>query len=105
MSSNDGDEIQESSDIEGFIFRLIIPQASFFSQSSEKPEKISKNFTAMQFLKKVFQAFFQTNDSFFDMAVMEFFGPYEPINTLEALSGDFGDFDFAPETEFSTLTG
>ena len=35
---------------------------------------------------------------------MEFFGPYEQINTLEALSGDFGDFDFGPETEFSTLT-
>ena len=33
------------------------------------------------------------------MALMEFFGPYEPVNTLEALLGDFG-----PETEFSTLT-
>ena len=33
-----------------------------------------------------------------------FFGPYEPINALEALLGDFGDFDFGPETEFSTLT-
>ena len=30
---------------------------------------------------------------------MKFFGPYEPINILEALSGDFG-----PETEFSILT-
>ena len=29
------------------------------------------------------------------MAVMEFFCPYEPINTLEALLCDFGDFDFA----------
>ena len=38
------------------------------------------------------------------MALMEFFGPYEPINTLEALFCDFGDFDFGPETEFSTLT-
>ena len=38
------------------------------------------------------------------MAVMEFFGPYEPINTLEALLGDLGDFDFGPEFEFSTLT-
>ena len=27
------------------------------------------------------------------------FGPYEPINSLEALLGDFG-----PETEFSSLT-
>ena len=33
------------------------------------------------------------------MALMELFGPYEPINSLEAFSGDFG-----PETEFSTLT-
>ena len=38
------------------------------------------------------------------MALMELFGPYEPINSLEALSGDFGDFNFGPETEFSTLT-
>ena len=38
------------------------------------------------------------------MALMEFFGPYEPINTLEAFLGDFGDFAFGPETEFSTLT-
>ena len=38
------------------------------------------------------------------MALMEFFGPYEPINTLEALFGDFGDFNFELETEFSTLT-
>ena len=38
------------------------------------------------------------------MALMEFVDPYEPINTLEALFGDFGDFDFVPETEFSTLT-
>ena len=38
------------------------------------------------------------------MALMKFFGPYIPINTLEALLGDFGDFDFGPETEFSTLT-
>ena len=36
------------------------------------------------------------------MALMELFGPYEPINSLEALLGDFGDFD--PETEFSTIT-
>ena len=35
---------------------------------------------------------------------MKFFGPYISINTLEALLGDFGDFDFGPETEFSTLT-
>ena len=38
------------------------------------------------------------------MALMEFFGPYEPINTLEALLSDFGDFDFGLEIEFSTLT-
>ena len=38
------------------------------------------------------------------MALMEFFGPYEPINTLEALLDDFGDFDLGPENEFSTLT-
>ena len=38
------------------------------------------------------------------MALMEFFGPYEPINTIEALLSDFGDFDFGPEIEFSTLT-
>ena len=38
------------------------------------------------------------------MTLIEFFGPYESINTLEALLGDFGDFDFGPETEFSTLT-
>ena len=37
------------------------------------------------------------------MALMELFGFYEPINSLEALLGDFGDFDFGPETEFSTL--
>ena len=37
------------------------------------------------------------------MALMELFGPYEPINSLEALLGDFGDFDCGPETEFSTL--
>ena len=38
------------------------------------------------------------------MTLMELFVPYEPINSLEALSDDFGDFDFGPETEFSTLT-
>ena len=38
------------------------------------------------------------------MALMEFFGPHEPINTLEALFSDFEDFDYGPETEFSTLT-
>ena len=38
------------------------------------------------------------------MALTEFFGPYEPINTLEALLCDFGDFDFGPEAEFSTPT-
>ena len=38
------------------------------------------------------------------MALIELFGPYEPINSLEALLGDFGDYDFGPETEFSTLT-
>ena len=38
------------------------------------------------------------------MVLMEFFGPYEPINTFKALFGDFGDFDFGPKTEFSTLT-
>ena len=37
------------------------------------------------------------------MALMELFGPYESINFLEALLGDFGDFDFGPETGFSTL--
>ena len=38
------------------------------------------------------------------MALMDFFGPYEPINTLEALLDDFEDFDFGSENEFSTLT-
>ena len=38
------------------------------------------------------------------MALNELFGPYEPINSLEALLGDFGDFDFGPETKFLTLT-
>ena len=38
------------------------------------------------------------------MAIMDFFGPYEKKNTLEAFLGDFRDFDFGPETEFSTLT-
>ena len=38
------------------------------------------------------------------MVLMELFGPYEPINSLEAVSDNFGDFDFEPETEFSTLT-
>ena len=38
------------------------------------------------------------------MALMNFFGPNELINTLEALLGDFRDFDFGPETEFSALT-
>ena len=38
------------------------------------------------------------------MALMELFGLYEPINSLEALMGDFGDFNFGPETEFSILT-
>ena len=38
------------------------------------------------------------------MALMDLFGPYEPINSLEALLGDFGDFDFRPEIELSTLT-
>ena len=33
------------------------------------------------------------------MALMELFGPYKRLNSLEALLGDFG-----PETEFSTLT-
>ena len=37
------------------------------------------------------------------MALMEFVGPYEPIITLEAHLGVFVDFDFGPETEFSTL--
>ena len=35
------------------------------------------------------------------MALPELFGPYEPINSLEAF---LDDFDFGPETEFSTLT-
>ena len=33
------------------------------------------------------------------MALMKVFGPYEPINSVEALLGDFG-----PETEFSIPT-
>ena len=37
------------------------------------------------------------------MSLIEFFGPCEPINSLETLLGDFGDYDFGPETEFSTL--
>ena len=64
-----------------------------------------KNFSAhATFKKSLFQAFFQTNDSFFGIALMAFFGPYELINSLEALLGDFGDVDFGPETEFSPLT-
>ena len=35
---------------------------------------------------------------------MKIVDPYEPINSLEALLDDFGDLDFGPETEFSTLT-
>ena len=35
---------------------------------------------------------------------MKLFGPFEPINFLEALLDDFGDFDFGRENEFSTLT-
>ena len=35
------------------------------------------------------------------MALIELFCPYEPIKSLEALLGDFGDFDFGPEIEFS----
>ena len=62
------------------------------------------NFSPTQFLKSVFQVFFQTNDSFFDKALMKLFGPFEPINFLEALLDDFGDFDFGPETKSSTLT-
>ena len=38
------------------------------------------------------------------MPQMEFFGPYELLNSLEALFGDFGDFDFGSETEFSIVT-
>ena len=38
------------------------------------------------------------------MALIELFGPDGPINSIEALLGDFGDFDFGPETEFSTVT-
>jgi len=38
----------------------------------------------------------QTNnssiDAFFDMVLMKLVGPYEPINSLEALLGDFGDW-------------
>ena len=34
------------------------------------------------------------------MALMELFGPKEPINSLEELLGDFGDFDFRPESNF-----
>ena len=55
----------------------------------ENPKKISKNLPLTQFSKKGFSGFFQTNDSFFGMALMEFFGLYEPIKTLEALLGDF----------------
>ena len=38
------------------------------------------------------------------MTLMELFGPYEPIKSLGALLDDFGDVNFEPETEFSTLT-
>ena len=38
------------------------------------------------------------------MALTELVGLYEPINILEALLGDFGDFDFRHETLFSTQT-
>ena len=75
------------------------------SRPWENPKKISKNFPPTQFLKKCFfQAFFYTNDLLFDMALLEIFGSFEPINSLEALLGDFGDVDYGPETEFSTLT-
>ena len=67
---------------------------------SGKPQiKSQKILRPRNFLKSRFQAFFYTNNSFFGMALMEFFGPYKPIDTLEALLGDFG-----PETEFLTLT-
>ena len=74
------------------------------SRPRENPKKMSKNFPPTQFLKKGFSGFFLDNDLFFGTALIEFFGPYEPINTLEALLSNFGDFDFGPETEFSTLT-
>ena len=47
---------------------------------------------------------FSKNDSFFDIALMELFGPYKRINFLEVLLGDFEEFDFGPETEFATPT-
>ena len=74
------------------------------SRPRKNPEKILKKFSAHAIFKKVFFRLFQTNDSFFDIAQMELFGPYEPINSLEALLAVFGDLDFGPETEFQTLT-
>ena len=74
------------------------------SKPRKNPKKNLKKFSANAIFKKnVFQASFQTNESFFSMTLMEFFGTYEQINTLNALLSDFGDFDFGPETEFSTL--
>ena len=71
--------------------------------TSGKPKRYSqKIFRPRNFRKTGFQAFFWTNDSFFDMAQMELFGPQEPINSLEKLWGDFGDFDFRPESNFLT---
>ena len=69
------------------------------SRLRENPKKISKNFPFTQFKKKSFSGFFQDKWLIFRHGSNGIFCLYEPINTLEALFGDFG-----PETEFSILT-
>ena len=44
--------------------------------------------------------FFWPNDSFFDMALMEFFVAYEPINNIGALLKCFWDLDFWPDSPY-----
>ena len=68
------------------------------STPRKNPKKILKKFSAHVIFKKVFFRLFSRQMTHFS-ALMLFFRPYEPINTLEAFLGDFG-----PETEFSTLT-
>ena len=72
----------------------------------ENPKKtILKKFSDHAIFKKWFLGFFSRQMTRFSAWLkLNFFGPYESINTLEALFGDFGDFDFGHETEFSTLT-
>ena len=75
------------------------------SRPRENPKKNLKKFSAHAIFEKVLFRLFSRQMTHFSVWLLwNFFGPYEPINTLEALLGDFGDFDFGPETEFSTLT-